>query len=276
MKITADFSGITMAFGVGKARLAEVGATEAHTAQLEQYTAKLRAIIEVVMPTIQTIGRDERLSDEGKRVASREHLVRAWNGLESASDGLFRTLEQVTAQVESKITVKPYASGNPVVDEMQAKEVRDLIRPLEVSRVRYLYMTLCESGADPLFLHSIETAPVSFPILPQSDIEKGRDIRARKEHPAEVREVEILKVLRNAYEYVLHYTKRVLKDLGLNSVEFDWGKIVLNPTTGVITIGTMRPYTNAEIVKKNKTTPEKARKAGYDADASFLNSDYMA
>ncbi len=276
MKITAEYSGIKMALGVGKARLTEAGGTEAHHAQLESYAAKLRAIIEGVMPSLQAIGNDGRLSDQGKRASTQEHLVRAWNQLEGVTEPLFRELGQVTEQVESKIAVKPFASGNPVVDEMQAQEVRALIRPMENSKVRYTYMRLCESGADTLFIHAVETAPVSFPILPLADIQKGRDIRAKNEHPQEVKEVAILKVLRNAYEYLLHHSKRVLKDIGLNSAEFDWGRIILNPTTGTISIGTMRPYTNPEITRKNVTTPSKAKAAGYDADAAFLNADFLA
>ena len=78
-EISISFSGLEMAQGTGKVRVLEAGGTDAHTNQIDRFAAQIRAIIGTVAPHLTAVHKDDRLSDSGKRQATKERLVKVWN-----------------------------------------------------------------------------------------------------------------------------------------------------------------------------------------------------
>ena len=264
-----SYSGMKLALGTGKAMVEKAGGQPIHTTVLDTFVASLVTIIDALHGNLELIYKNQNLSGSGKADASLPYYVKAWNALDDLAKSSLDERDMVISQLQAQIQPRPYSSGNPIVDELRAQEIRRELRSsLSDSAGRYKvradYLKACEDGSNPQFVHACETSPAKVIITPE-DQEKGRMLRARAEHPQQVRDLEIFRVLRDALDYPFSYAKRIIKDLGMPVVGLDWGRVALeqNGNSQNIKLVSMRKYIFCDIEKLNKTTEAAAAKAGY-------------
>jgi hypothetical protein len=277
------YSGLEMATKTAEARVLESGGTSVHTDIINSFTAALVTIIGGLKQALDTIHANTFLSGDGKQDAVIPAFVKSWNLVDSLAGSTLSGRDKVISDLEAQIVPRPYTGGNATIDECRAREIRDDLKSslgdaVGRQRIRNIYMKSCGTeDADPELAHALETAP-GRAYLTSTDIEVGRALRAKTENPGKVKDLDIFKVLREVLDYPLMYAKRIIKDLGMPVVNLDWGKIALEQdgNVKVIKLVSMRPYVMPDIIRKNITTADAAKKAGYhkepwDSDDNALN-----
>ncbi len=271
-----SFSGFEMAKKTGAARLTEAKADGTYFKQLESFADTLEAELKKIAPAVEKVVKDESLSAAGKAFTIAKYLVQCWNAIEKKADGVIVELEQVQAQIGKKINAAPYGYAlDPVERLLLAQEVRQQIYKEMATeegpyRLRALYMKACEDGSDPLFCYSVETAPRYHQVFDDKVLLQGKGIRAKREHPEEVRQLELLDVLRGAYDYVLYHAKTMLKDAGLPATNYDWGQVEFVPKDGAnyeIKLLSLRHMKSAQLSENHRTTARQAELAGLKVSA---------
>ncbi len=263
-----SYSSMKMALETGKVMVTKAGGQKIHTDVLDTFVESLVKILDACHGNLELIHKNEGLSRSGKAEASLPYFVKSWNALDDLAKANLDERDIIIDQLKKQITPRPFNSGNPIIDELRAAEIRKELKGslADVTgrmRVRQSYLDACQNGNNPLLCHALETAPGKA-FLTTEDIEKGKMLRAKSEHPQQVRDLEIYQVLRVALDYPYMHSKRILKNLGMPIVELDWGRIALQQidNSKTIRLVSMRKYIMHDVVGFNKTTEMAAAKAG--------------
>ncbi len=95
-----------------------------------------------------------------------------------------RTLQQLHLNKVDQIYLLPpeTITGNEVIIEMRAREVRDYLRTLQVvERIKLLF-----KDGDPFLLHCFETAPTCLELVPAAVLEQARLNRVMRKRSADL------------------------------------------------------------------------------------------
>ena len=158
-----------LALGTGKVMVEKVGGQPIHTAVLDKFVESLVKVVEDLHGNLELIYKNQGLSSSGKADASLPYFVKSWNALDDLAKASLDERDMVISQLQAQIQPRPYSSGNPIVDEMRSKEIRDELRSSLADsagryKVRADYLKACTDGSNPLFVHACETSPAHVPV----------------------------------------------------------------------------------------------------------------
>ncbi len=162
------YSGLDMAQELGINRLTKAGGDATYTGQVKKLVSGIKADLGLLDAFISQTQWDATLSPTGKQLSLAQYFVKYWNDIEKLGGGLIDMATSTIAQVQAKIVVRPFSTGNAMVDFMAQKEIRDLLRAnitdSKTARdIRRLYLEKCGDASDPLFVAAVEAGASSLP-----------------------------------------------------------------------------------------------------------------
>lgn len=118
--------------------------------------------------------------------------------------------------MEEKLREVPNAPTQTDVERLTAvllqQEVRQHLRTIIDVELAGMYLSACESGADPLMVAAVESAPKSWPLLPQDVIDKGRQRQYQQRDPETAQRLSDVRAARSYLESTINGLRRQVSE----------------------------------------------------------------
>ena len=152
------------------------------------------------------IENDDSLNTVAKKIARREVLEKAERKLEIIKTK--RDYSSMIEAVETKVADEPFKKEASILKFIHEKEIRDRLVSMTERQIISHFGDSLFDGTNPLLVDAILNAPAGFEILPEEDLIKLREIRAKPMDPKAVSEIETVRNL----DYVTMQIFNLIKD----------------------------------------------------------------
>jgi len=160
----------------------------------------------LIQKKLNRIENDDSLNTVAKKIARREVLEKAERKLEIIKTK--RDYSSMIEAVETKVADEPFKKEASILKFIHEKEIRDRLVSMTERQIISHFGDSLFDGTNPLLVDAILNAPAGFEILPEEDLVKLREIRAKPMDPKAVSEIETVRNL----DYVTMQIFNLIKD----------------------------------------------------------------
>jgi len=160
----------------------------------------------LIQKKLNRIENDDSLNTVAKKIARREVLEKAERKLEIIKTK--RDYSSMIEAVETKVADEPFKKEASILKFIHEKEIRDRLVSMTERQIISHFGDSLFDGTNPLLVDAILNAPAGFEILPEEDLIKLREIRAKPMDPKAVSEIETVRNL----DYVTMQIFNLIKD----------------------------------------------------------------
>jgi hypothetical protein len=146
-----------------------------------------------IVNEFQRIEDEKNISEGEKNSSRREVLEKAIAKLEILKSK--RSVSDLINELEAKLCEPPESDDDRLLKFMQEREIRDRLSTMSASQILSHFGNSLLDGSNPLLLDAILNTPPGFEILPEKILKKLRRVRAKKQHPEIIAQLEAIQEL---------------------------------------------------------------------------------
>lgn len=154
---------------------------------------------------------DDSLKTNAKKIARREVFEKAERKLEILKSK--RDYSSMLEAVEARVADEPVKKEAAILKFIREKEIRDRLVSMTERQILSHFGDSLFDGSNPLLVDAILNAPVGFEILPEEDLIKLREIRAKTMDPKVASEIETVRNLDYVTMQIFNLVKNELDNL---------------------------------------------------------------
>ena len=154
---------------------------------------------------------DDSLKTNAKKIARREVFEKAERKLEILKSK--RDYSSMLEAVEARVADEPVKKEAAILKFIREKEIRDRLVSMTERQILSHFGDSLFDGSNPLLVDAILNAPVGFEILPEEDLIKLREIRAKTMDPKVASEIETVRNLDYVTMQIFNLAKNELDNL---------------------------------------------------------------